>query len=370
MVPVSPLGDAAPFPYVVLSGGEKSPPASPSPGREVFDAYACRASRPELAPRRALARALAEQPAPWVPLPFEPAPFAPLPSSSVAPVQPASPEAQPTAAAPDAPASGKRRMALREAAPAPFATSPASATSASADPFAMDASSPLMPLPGLQTPVAPIETPVVPLPPPPVASPLVEAAPSPVSLKRPLTLASSVLSAPVVAPAPVAAETRRSPFAALGEWFEPRRGVFLFTLILLVVLGDQARRKHWWPFDTAPAKSAAATVAKPDNPAVSAPTPAPAPRAAVPVSSPGAPLLVTAVADSPEPSAAFVSFVGKMKINGVFQGDRVRAIVNGRVVYAGDLVDFDLDLKLVGADLDRRQLVFEERGGARLEVRY
>jgi hypothetical protein len=72
------------------------------------------------------------------------------------------------------------------------------------------------------------------------------------------------------------------------------------------------------------------------------------------------------------PSAEFRAWGRDARISGVLEREdgRLRALVNGRLVMDGDRVDAALELHLIGQDKAARRLIFEERGGARLEVDY
>lgn len=77
-----------------------------------------------------------------------------------------------------------------------------------------------------------------------------------------------------------------------------------------------------------------------------------------------------ATAGAPVPSARFVRFAESLSVSGVFQGTPARALVNGRLVRTGDLVDPMLGVKFVGVDPDTKHLILQETGGAELRVKY
>lgn len=72
----------------------------------------------------------------------------------------------------------------------------------------------------------------------------------------------------------------------------------------------------------------------------------------------------------PAASVAFVNFANGLRISGVVEGVLVRAIVDGRMVRGGDVLDPVLQIRLVGSDADKRVLVLEDNTGAQVEVRY
>lgn len=383
----SPFGDVAPFPFLVLPGrGVESRPDN-GPGREVFDAYARREAAPGLAPRQALARALSEEPAAWAS--FQPPP-APAPISDIATELPrtvrlARPESETAAEntpdnhsahdlvpAPDSAdqttgSGGKRRMALRgTASEVPFPV--ARGTTPPLPPFAglpSEDGPPLIPLAALP-PLPPLPTPSA--PPPPNAPVILPAAPAALRLAVPRP-------ALAVEQEEIATEDARpSFFGSLRDALAQRRGLLLFALVLLVAFGDISRRKQWGPFAPDVSAPAASATTAPAGSAAASPSAAPTAgqaksSASASASAAAAPRLAPVVRGQASP--AFTSFASKLKISGVFQGQRMRAMINDRVIYAGDWIDFELGVRLVGADYERRCLIIEEgASGSRLEVRY
>jgi hypothetical protein len=62
-------------------------------------------------------------------------------------------------------------------------------------------------------------------------------------------------------------------------------------------------------------------------------------------------------------SPAFRTWVANAKINGVL-GTPPRALINGRTVHAGQVVDETLGITFSGVDVSRHALVFRDRTGA------
>lgn len=62
-------------------------------------------------------------------------------------------------------------------------------------------------------------------------------------------------------------------------------------------------------------------------------------------------------------SRAFVAFVESVRISGVFEGNPARALINGRTVRAGGLVDAPLGVVFVGLDAANRQVIFRDAAG-------
>jgi hypothetical protein len=78
----------------------------------------------------------------------------------------------------------------------------------------------------------------------------------------------------------------------------------------------------------------------------------------------------TAMEAAPEATAPFRSFVANAKVSGVFQGTPSRAVINGKLTRAGDVVEPGLGITFTGIDSDRRHLVFKDRTGATVSRRF
>lgn len=85
---------------------------------------------------------------------------------------------------------------------------------------------------------------------------------------------------------------------------------------------------------------------------------------------PGITATTTDVIAGAEASAAFRSFVGGLKISGVFQGNPPRALINGRTYRTGELVDIPLGVAFDSADADKKIVTFKDRTGATVSRRY
>jgi hypothetical protein len=72
----------------------------------------------------------------------------------------------------------------------------------------------------------------------------------------------------------------------------------------------------------------------------------------------------------PEASPAFRTYVANAKVSGVFQGPPTRAMINGRLTRAGEVVDGTLGVTFNGVDSARRQLLFVDRTGATVTRRF
>ena len=80
--------------------------------------------------------------------------------------------------------------------------------------------------------------------------------------------------------------------------------------------------------------------------------------------------LVPAAPVEPPPAEPFKQFVVNMRVNGVFQGDNARAMLNGKMVHPGDVVNDKLAITLLKIDVDSKQLIFRDDTGATVIRRY
>jgi hypothetical protein len=69
-------------------------------------------------------------------------------------------------------------------------------------------------------------------------------------------------------------------------------------------------------------------------------------------------------------SASFRSYIADLKVSGVNQGASPRAFINGRLIRVGQEVEDGLGIKLSGIDAENRQLLFEDRFGAKISKTY
>ena len=63
-------------------------------------------------------------------------------------------------------------------------------------------------------------------------------------------------------------------------------------------------------------------------------------------------------------SPAFRASLADLRITGVLSGASPRAILNGRLVRPGEVVDASLGITFDGLDVERKELVFRTRNGA------
>ena len=96
--------------------------------------------------------------------------------------------------------------------------------------------------------------------------------------------------------------------------------------------------------------------------------PQPPPPAPATVAQPAKPETVPVVV--PKASNAFKAFVSEAKISGVFQGTPPRALINGRTVRAGELVNKELGVSFESIDVSTKTITFVDEAGARVSRRY
>ena len=72
----------------------------------------------------------------------------------------------------------------------------------------------------------------------------------------------------------------------------------------------------------------------------------------------------------PPASDAFRQFVVNMRVNGVFQGENARAMLNGKMYHPGDVVDVKLGVSLLKIEVEAKQIVFRDADGAIVSRHY
>jgi hypothetical protein len=117
-----------------------------------------------------------------------------------------------------------------------------------------------------------------------------------------------------------------------------------------------------------------AAMTKPANEVLAASDPATAPEPAAPLSTeeasvPAAPPAPAEV-QRPEPSANFKAYVVNLKVNGVFQGENARAMLNGKMYRLGEVVDPKLGIVFLRLEPEDKRIVFEDSKGAIMSRRY
>ena len=57
-------------------------------------------------------------------------------------------------------------------------------------------------------------------------------------------------------------------------------------------------------------------------------------------------------------------------MSGVFQGSPARALIDGRIVRQGEVVEPTLGIKFAEIDAEAKQIILEDASGARVKVKY
>lgn len=69
-------------------------------------------------------------------------------------------------------------------------------------------------------------------------------------------------------------------------------------------------------------------------------------------------------------SEEFRAFVSAARINGVFQGNPPRALINGRTIRAGEAAEMVLGIVFESVDPDKKTITFKDRTGATITRKY
>ena len=192
--------------------------------------------------------------------------------------------------------------------------------------------------------------------------------PAPVTKPAPAAQSAPVKKAPAATPpnpAPTPSDTlnqlAHAPKQAINkaqEAIDARRASGQ-SRVDSALVGEDAPEKP-----LAEAQSAASKQAP--RPAASRPSPVPATSSKI---APG--VAATAqVEAAAEATAPFRSFVANAKVSGVFQGPPTRAMINGRLTRAGEIVDTTLGITFNGVDSTNRQLIFQDQSGGTVSRRF
>jgi cytoskeletal protein RodZ len=73
---------------------------------------------------------------------------------------------------------------------------------------------------------------------------------------------------------------------------------------------------------------------------------------------------VAQLAPPPPVSDAFRQFVVNVRVNGVFQGENPRAMLNGKMYHPGDIVEPKLSISLFKIEVEAKQIIFRDADGA------
>lgn len=72
----------------------------------------------------------------------------------------------------------------------------------------------------------------------------------------------------------------------------------------------------------------------------------------------------------PPPNARFVKWGTALKVTGVFQGSPARALIEGRIVREGELIEPLLGVKFAGVDAEQKQVILQDETGAQVRLKY
>lgn len=74
--------------------------------------------------------------------------------------------------------------------------------------------------------------------------------------------------------------------------------------------------------------------------------------------------------NAPKPGPAFVKFATALKISGVVPGASAKAMLNGTLYHAGDVIDRSLGITLVDVNGEKKFLVLRDQNGVVLRLTY
>jgi hypothetical protein len=83
---------------------------------------------------------------------------------------------------------------------------------------------------------------------------------------------------------------------------------------------------------------------------------------------PPAPPATPAVA--PVPAPRFLRYAEALRVSGVFQGEPARALIDGRVVREGDVLEPGLGVVFHDVDVQTKHLILRDASGAEVRVKY
>ncbi len=274
---------------------------------------------------------------------------------------------------------------------------------------------PLLPLPGMG-PASASGVPPPPLMPLPVLPPATANAAEPAGARGPIHLRAEApaeaLDPSKLPPPPLPARAAK---AAVNRG-HAKRDALVFGLIFLLVVG--AGSGAYFYFSGPPPQTSAPVTAKavadarqkeqarvdsvvegkepPANRAIGNVTPgelqsrlqekntalppAPVPPAPVPpVASQGTAIVAAGPDAAPAPptepatpqaNPRFVRYAEGIRVSGVYQGSPARALIDGRLIRQGELVEPALGIKFADIDVEAKKIILEDASGARVKVKY
>jgi hypothetical protein len=74
--------------------------------------------------------------------------------------------------------------------------------------------------------------------------------------------------------------------------------------------------------------------------------------------------------NAPRPGPVFTKFATGLKISGVVPGASAKAVLNGTLYHAGDVIDRSLGITLVGVNGEKKFLILRDKNGVELRLTY
>ena len=72
----------------------------------------------------------------------------------------------------------------------------------------------------------------------------------------------------------------------------------------------------------------------------------------------------------PKASPRFIRYAESIRVSGVYQGSPARALIDGRLVREGEVVEPALGIKFSDIDAEAKQIILEDGSGAQVKVKY
>jgi len=73
---------------------------------------------------------------------------------------------------------------------------------------------------------------------------------------------------------------------------------------------------------------------------------------------------------TPQANPRFVRYAEGIRVSGVYQGSPARALIDGRLIRQGELVEPALGIKFADIDVEAKKIILEDASGARVKVKY
>jgi hypothetical protein len=200
--------------------------------------------------------------------------------------------------------------------------------------------------------------------------------------------APNLVSAPLSSLAPGVPNPPPLPAPKKVAGSHVRRDALIFGLAFLLLVGLGGGAYFYFAASPEPVEAPVASRPKPAAPPAPAQTPsappvtaetvktaasvaaAPSPAQPAPVNEASSPASPPPPPPPPQPSARFTRYADGLRVSGVFQGSPARALVDGRIVREGDVIETNLGIRFVAVDLASKHLVLQDASGAMVRVKY